>query len=245
MLTEYRANPLGTDVVKPRLSWRIESPRRNTMQAAYQIQVGTSQAALTAGKSLLWDSGRITTDASIFRPYDGPAPTSATRYYWRVRVWDDAGNPSAWSTPAFWETGLLKPTDWSARWIGPSATTKDSAGAPAPLLRGSFTVKGAIRSARVYVTARGRYELELNGQRVGEDFFTPGWTLAQPPPAVSDLRRHHRADPRGQRRRCHARRRLVSRPRRLPGTPTRTTATGRNFCAPARPHLRRRHECSA
>ena len=97
LLTEYRANPLGTDVVKPRLSWRIESTRRNTMQAAYQIQVGTSQAALTAGKSLLWDSGRITTDASIFRPYDGPAPTSATRYYWRVRVWDDAGNPSAWS----------------------------------------------------------------------------------------------------------------------------------------------------
>ncbi|MBP9898256.1 MAG: hypothetical protein KBF28_07790, partial [Gemmatimonadales bacterium] len=136
LLTEYRANPLGTDVVKPRLSWRIESPRRNTMQAAYQIQVASSQAALTAGKSLLWDSGRIATDASIFRPYDGPALSSSTRYYWRVRVWDDAGNPSAWSTPAFWETGLLKPTDWSARWIGPSATTKDSAGAPAPLLRG-------------------------------------------------------------------------------------------------------------
>ena len=81
LLTEYRANPLGTDVVKPRLSWRIESPRRNTMQAAYQIQVGTSQAALTAGKSLLWDSDRITTDASIFRPYDGPALSSSCLLY--------------------------------------------------------------------------------------------------------------------------------------------------------------------
>ena len=176
LLTEYRANPLGTDVAKPRLSWRIESPRRNTMQAAYQIQVATSQAALTAGKSLLWDSGRITTDASIFRPYDGPALASATRYYWRVRVWDDANAPSAWSAPAIWETGLLKATDWSAQWIGPAAAMHDSAGAPAPLLRNRFTVNGAIRSARVYVTARGLYELRLNGQRVGEDFFTPGWT---------------------------------------------------------------------
>lgn len=174
--TEYRTNPLGTDVLRPRLSWRLESEKRNTMQAAYQIQVATSQESLTSGRAPLWDSGRISTDASIFQPYGGPALTSATRYYWRVRVWDATGAPSAWSDAAYWETSLLNPSDWSAQWIGPPASTKDSAGAPAPLFRNTFSVKGAIRSARMYITARGLYELHLNGKRVGEDFFTPGWT---------------------------------------------------------------------
>lgn len=176
LMTEYRSNPIGMDALRPRLSWRLESMRRNTMQTAYQVQVATSQESLTGGKSLLWDSGRIPNDASIFRPYEGPALTSSTRYFWRVRVWDGSGKPTAWSAPAFWETALLNRGDWSAQWIGPPASARDSAGAPAPVMRGAFTVKGAVRSARVYVTARGLYELHLNGKRVGEDFFTPGWT---------------------------------------------------------------------
>ena len=93
-----------------------------------------------------------------------------------MRVWDAAGRASSWSTPAYWETALLDATRWSARWIGPPAEAMDSAGAPAPLLRRTFTVKGAVQSARVYVTARGLYELHLNGARVGEDYFTPGGT---------------------------------------------------------------------
>ena len=176
LLTEYRANPLGTDIAMPRLSWRIESAQRNTMQAAYQIQVAPSAAALTSARGLLWDSGRIATDASLFRPYRGPTLTSSTRYVWRVRVWDATGRASAWSEPAFWETSLLARGDWSAQWIGPPPAAHDSAGAPSPMLRGTFAVKGAVASARVYITARGLYELHLNGQRVGEDFFTPGWT---------------------------------------------------------------------
>lgn len=176
LLTEYRTNPVGTDIARPRLSWRLESDVRNTMQAAYQLQVATSEKSLAAGSALLWDSKRVSSDASIFRPYEGPALQSATRYFWRVRVWDAAGRVSAWSTPAFWETALLDAAQWSAKWIGPPAAANDSAGAPAPLLRRSFTVKGAVRAARVYITARGLYELHLNGTRIGEDYFTPGWT---------------------------------------------------------------------
>jgi alpha-L-rhamnosidase len=129
LLTEYLANPLGTDVAKPRLSWRLESAQRNAMQAAYEIQVATSSDALAAGRALLWDSGRIASDASIFRPYGGPSLTSSTRYFWRVRVWDASGAASAWSAPAFWETGLLDRGDWHAQWIAPPAAANDSAGA--------------------------------------------------------------------------------------------------------------------
>ncbi|MCP9236185.1 family 78 glycoside hydrolase catalytic domain [Lewinella sp. JB7] len=47
----------------------------------------------------------------------------------------------------------------------------------APLLRTEFTAPDrAIEKARLYVTARGIYEVYLNGERVGEEYFNPGLT---------------------------------------------------------------------
>jgi alpha-L-rhamnosidase len=173
---EYLTNPIGIDVLQPRLSWRIASARRNTMQAAYQIQVASSEASLAGSANLLWDSGKVATDSSVFVEYRGPTTTSRTRYYWRVRVWDTSGRASAWSLVAFWETGLLQPADWTAQWIGPPATAGDSLPSPSPLLRRAFRVADRVRSARLYVTSLGLYEVYLNGQRVGDALFTPGWT---------------------------------------------------------------------
>ena len=174
--SEYLTNPIGIDAVQPRLSWRIESTRRNTMQAAYQLQVGTSEASLTRGADLLWDSGKVTSDASVFVEYRGPPAVSRTRYYWRVRVWDTNGRASPWTPVAFWETGLFQSGDWTARWIGPKATASDSLPSPSPLLRRAFRVDDQVRTARLYVTSLGLYEVYLNGQRIGDQFFTPGWT---------------------------------------------------------------------
>src|SRR6267378_7233552 len=173
---EYLTNPIGIDVVQPRLSWRIASTRRNTMQAAYQLQVDTSETRLTRGANPLWDSGKVASDTSVFVEYRGPATVSRTRYYWRVRVWDTSGRGSPWSPAAFWETGLLQPADWTAQWIGPPPTAADSLPSPSPLLRRAFRVGDAVRSARLYVTSLGLYEVYLNGQRVGTELFTPGWT---------------------------------------------------------------------
>ena len=165
---EYLANPLGIDAAKPRLSWRITSTERNTMQAAYQIQV-------TRDGKVIWDSGRTTSDASVFVPYGGPAMESRARYVWRVRVWDAKGRASAWGE-GWWETGLLAPSDWGASWIGTAPSPSDSISSPAPMLRRGFRVGGAIQQARIYATSLGVYELQLNGRRVGDQLFTPGWT---------------------------------------------------------------------
>ena len=173
---EHLTNPVGIDDPRPRLSWRIVSVARNTMQAAYQLQVARSAATLGRGGGLLWDSGRMSSDASVLVDYAGPPLESGTRYYWRVRVWTASGRASDWSPPAFWETGLLQSGDWTAQWIGPGPSASDTAPAPAPLLRRAFRVTGPVRSARVYVTSLGLYELHLNGQRVGDQLFTPGWT---------------------------------------------------------------------
>ncbi len=173
---EYLADPMGIDTPRPRLSWQITSSARNTTQAAYQVQVATSESDLAHGRHLVWDSHRVASDASVFVDYGGPPLRSGTRYFWRVRVWDADGHRAAWSTAAFWETGLLEPSDWTARWIGRPLNPTDSTVAASPMLRRAFRVSGPVRSARIYVASRGLYELHLNGARVGDALLTPGWT---------------------------------------------------------------------
>lgn len=174
--TEYAVNPVGIDVAQPRLSWQLRSSDRGVVETAYEIQVGTDSAAVARGNALVWDSGRVASDASVQVAYDGPALRSATRYYWRVRAWDGAARESAWSTPAYWESALSSPNDWRARWIEPELPEVDSISNPSPLLRHSFTVRGPIRAARLYITSHGLYEASINGKPVSDAVFTPGWT---------------------------------------------------------------------
>jgi len=171
---EYKVDPIGIDVLRPRLSWQLTAERRGVVQMAYQVRVAESQAGLVA--SPIWDTGRIDSDRSIHVVYDGPPLVSGRRYYWQVKVWDGDGNASDWSAPAVWEMGLLDPSDWQASWIGPGWDEDLTTAEPVPMLRKTFAVDGDVRSARAYVSALGLYEVELNGRRVGDDVFTPGWT---------------------------------------------------------------------
>jgi alpha-L-rhamnosidase len=176
--TEYHVNPLGIDVRAPRLSWKLHAERRGTMQSAYEIRVAADSASLVAGRAPVWATGKVASDASIHVPYAGPALASGRRYWWQVRAWDDQGRASAWSRPAYWETGLLAPSDWQARWITPDLPEDSTRSNPSPMLRAEFTAGSAspIVSARAYVSALGLYEMEINGRRVGDQLFTPGWT---------------------------------------------------------------------
>jgi alpha-L-rhamnosidase len=174
--TEYQENPAGIDTRTPRLSWQLRSDVRGVLQSAYQVRVARSELELRAGRSLVWDSGRITSEASTHRPYGGPPLESAQTYYWQVRLWDAEGAATAWSDVATWEMGLLDPADWQASWVEPALPEDAKTSGPSPMLRREFTLKGVVRRARVYVTSHGLYEIVLNGRRVGDQVFTPGWT---------------------------------------------------------------------
>jgi alpha-L-rhamnosidase len=171
---EYRINPLGIDVVRPRLSWELESNERGTRQTAYRILVAMSEPDLSRG-SVLWDSGKVSSDQSIHINYGGPGLVSGQRVYWKVWVWDGAER-EAESIPAWWEMGLLEHTDWQGQWIGAFFSGGPRTTSPAPYLRKEFKITKQVLSARLYATALGLYECYLNSTRVGDALLTPGWT---------------------------------------------------------------------
>ena len=172
---EYKLDPLGIDVRKPRLSWELASAEKGVMQTSYEVRVAGSEAELAKGK-VIWESGTQASDASIQVEYAGPAVASGRIYYWQVRVADNHGHLSEWSKTARWEMGLLEADDWKAKWITPNLVEDERKSNPSPLLRREFSVKKKVERARIYATAMGLYELNLNGKRVGDEYFTPGWT---------------------------------------------------------------------
>ena len=168
----YLVDPLGVHDAAPRLSWRLDSDgRQGARQTAYRILVSTRRG----GKPDLWNSGRVRSDATFNLPYGGRPLVSRERAWWRVQAWDEKGRRSE-SAPAFWEAGLLDAAEWTGSWIGSSLAGGPEVGAPSPYLRTLFNIGKKVASARLYATALGLYEFHLNGQRVGRDVFTPGWT---------------------------------------------------------------------
>jgi alpha-L-rhamnosidase len=183
---EYRIDPLGIDSDHPRLSWILEatsSSARALSQSSYQILVASSPEVLAADKGDLWDSGRIMADQMSQIPYQGTSLRTNQACWWKVRVWDQAGNLSAWSQVAEWTMGVLKVEDWkNANWIGaPDNGAKPDLSVPKPkyetvLLRRDFIVKPGLKRAIANVCGLGQYEMSLNGGKVGSDLLAPGWT---------------------------------------------------------------------
>lgn len=172
---EYRTNPLGIDVVTPRLSWQWQSDRPGARQTAYRVLAASDPSLLAEGQADLWDSGRVESDQSVHVAYAGQRLGSRQRVYWQVTGWDETGQASQ-SESAWFELGLLRRSDWKARWVGAALTGGPRTNVPAPYLRKSFSLADKVESARLYVTALGLYECSINGQPVGDDVFNPGWT---------------------------------------------------------------------
>ncbi|MFT5240927.1 MAG: alpha-L-rhamnosidase [Kiritimatiellia bacterium] len=178
---EYRLNPLGIDGRQPRLSWTLSDGARGDRQTAYQICVGTSQTMLGDGTGDLWDSGKVDTCETHGIRYGGDALRAGQRCWWSVRIWNEKGEASPWSSPNWWEMGLLDESDWIGDWIGngkalPDETEDFYKEDPAPLFRKTHDVAQPVARARLYITAAGYYEAFINGERVGDLCLDPGWT---------------------------------------------------------------------
>ena len=190
---DYRINPLGVDISNPALSWQLVSRQKNVLQTAYRILVADDAALLVKNEGNVWDSKKIQSEASIQIKFSGKNLQAAGKYFWKLMVWDNKGNQSAWSSINNWQMGLLTAADWqNAKWIGYENIPDSGIIIPAmqgngkkawgkrpdilPMLRKSFPVNKTIRHATAFISGLGHFEMTVNGKKVGDNFLDPGWT---------------------------------------------------------------------
>ena len=171
---EYLVDPAGIDETQPRLSWVIESLERGEKQTAWQVIVASTPEALAAGGSDLWDSGKITGDATNQIVYGGAALTSRATCYWKVRSWNKDDVASAWSATATWSMGLLAAGDWSAKWIDGMTFGPDGNDTPPVILAGFYEAVNGSGSLNVTaklttMAAEGNYALTVTNDTFGSD----------------------------------------------------------------------------
>ena len=176
--TEYKTNPIGIDIQIPRVSWEILSDKNNTSQTKYEILFAESKVKLEEEKNLLWNV-KENSNQSIHIEFKGPKLQSRQKVFWKVRIWDNHNRVSDWSEIAYWEMGLLLENDWKANWISGEFNEDTTKSNPAHYFRKSFELGENIKSAKLYITSHGLYEAFINGKRVGDEVFTPGWTSYQ------------------------------------------------------------------
>lgn len=179
---EKLSDPLGIDETAPRLSWEVASEVRGQRQTGYQVLVASSREKLTLDAADLWNTQRVDTARNRGIVYAGTPLASRDRCYWKVRVWDKEGAPSAWSETAIWTMGLLGSNDWIGEWISHPAERevvarwKERLFPAARYYRKEFEADTAIKRATLYATALGNYEVQLNGKYITDARFLPGWT---------------------------------------------------------------------
>lgn len=166
--TEYLVNPIGLDTSTPRFSWICSQSDRGSVQTAYQVIVASSAANINSNIGDLWDSGKVFSNAQNEIVYMGSALVKRTGYFWKVRVWDQNGVSSAYSSSGSFETGMLAQSDWTAQWIGGDFN----------LLRDDLVLTSGktVAKARLYVTSLGYNEVYINGNKVGTGVCNPTFT---------------------------------------------------------------------
>ncbi len=191
----YQENPIVIDGFEPQFSWILHATGYNRSQSAYTILVASSPEILENNEGDFWNSEKQVSNQSAYHVYKGKALQPATKYWWKVKIWDESENPSQWSTPQTFETGLATNSNWeNAKWITVPEDTRTSehrfrdfknskakdtskvSSFPTGYFRNTFTAAKPIKSARAYIAGLGYYELYINGQKVGDHVLDPAPT---------------------------------------------------------------------
>ncbi|WP_099205367.1 family 78 glycoside hydrolase catalytic domain [Scatolibacter rhodanostii] len=161
---EYLTSPIGIDIKKPRFFWNCEN---GITQTAYQI-------IADYGEGKVWDSHKVTSNQMAGITWGGDLLKSKEFVRWRVRLWDENNQVGEWSE-SYFEMGLLEPSDWQAKWVSGNYSPKKKQRYPVDYFRKTFVCKKP-ENARLYISACGVYEAQLNGQRIGDFILAPGFT---------------------------------------------------------------------
>ncbi|WP_405290917.1 family 78 glycoside hydrolase catalytic domain [Algibacter sp. Ld11] len=180
-VSEGFKNPIGYYDANPTFSWKLPVLEHIRSQSAYQIVVA-STPDLLPNNADLWNSEKQETSQSTWVKYHGEALQSRQKVYWQVKYWNQDEKESDWSDINHFELGLLENADWKAKWIGLD-TAKDSIRGRGKVLihkpqylRKGFELSSDVAAARLYITAKGVFDVSINGQNVSDDAMSPGFT---------------------------------------------------------------------
>ncbi|MEN8230281.1 MAG: alpha-L-rhamnosidase N-terminal domain-containing protein [Bacteroidota bacterium] len=162
----------GIDVRNPKFGWHVNDKDRGEIQTAYRILVASSKQKINADTGDLWDSEKVISSNQYGIKYNGSDLKSNTKYWWKVTTWDGENRQSPWSVTKTFITGFLDPSEWTANWIksGSNITSIPY------MLRKQFRINKTIDYATANICGLGQFELNLNGQKVGDHELDPGWT---------------------------------------------------------------------
>jgi alpha-L-rhamnosidase len=168
------AKDLVINTARPKLSWKLPvfNDERNVQQTAYQIQIKSDTD--------YWDSEKIVSSQSVHVPYLNKNDLKPlTHYQIRLRIWTTLSKQSSsWTHWIKFRTLLFNLQEFimqkndEVNWIGSTQIYMNE-------LRKEFNVPNAspIRTATVFISGIGYYELYLNGQSVDASRkLDPGWT---------------------------------------------------------------------
>lgn len=190
LTTEMAENPLAVVENQPRLGWQLISKESDASQVAYLILVASSEEKLNNDDGDVWNSGRVNSDKNLHIVYSGKPLKSETKYFWKVKVWNQSGKVSKWSKNASFRTAPLE-SDLNPTWIGaitkadshlPEGRTyhtatfnrekkmsfinaSDSLARRSIMLRKPFEIEKVVKEAVVYISGLGHYELTINGKK--------------------------------------------------------------------------------
>ena len=187
---EHQTSPIGLDCKEPRFGWVLISDIHNTVQNAYRMIVISEDGERTdTGKIFSSQSTEVTVGKLTVKP--------KTKYDVKVVVWDNHGNESA--ICGCFETGFLN-EEWESEWLEPEQDPTEPSidfeneqmsttivthsdpnrdyheFRPVQYIRIPLNVKKKVKKARIYMTAHGVYQLEINGKRYDDREFAPGIT---------------------------------------------------------------------
>lgn len=160
---EYLVNPIGIDIQNPRLMWNCDG---GIKQTAFRI-------IAKKGEKTVWDSGKVNS-SSMYAEYPHKLK-SRERVEWTVTLRDENGKEGEPSETAYFETGLLAASDFTAKWISGNYRVNKKKRYPVDCFKKQFAAQN-VAKARLYITACGLYEAKINGQRVGNFVLAPGHT---------------------------------------------------------------------
>ncbi len=162
LLVNGVSEPLAIDRDATRFTWMSADTTRGERQTAYEILVASNAKGLADGKADWWDSGKVDSDQSASVEYDGKSLPATTRFWWKVRTWDQTGKASDYSAPNYFDTGLNQ-DEWAAKYVWDGTVNSNNFA----YFRKTFVVTNKPDLAKVYVTAHNDYLLYCNGQPLG------------------------------------------------------------------------------